>query len=569
MRVLTTDLPCGIEVDAHTDHSDAVIDDAAATVYRARRIITIDPVRPYATHVAVADGRIVAVGAELDMPSGSRADDRFADAVLLPGLIEGHSHADAGGRWDICFLGYFDRTGPNGERRTGARSIDEAVALLAKHAATDATNDEVVVGWGFDPIYFDRRIDRHDLDAVSSERPVAVLHASGHILSVNTRALERLRLFSSDVTTPASPRGPDGMPTGELKGMEMAFPSMARLGISSRLNGVDDRALRNFAKSCTNAGVTTATDLATILAPATVDTMLTASAGSDWPIRLLPALVMNGGDVEELIARAVKVRAQSNDGLQFGMLKIVLDGSIQGFSARLRSGTYANGAPNGLWYVPPERVRSVLDAAFREDLQVHIHTNGDEASELALDVLADALAATPAPNHRTTLQHAQLVDDGLLRRAKALGVGVNLFVNHVYYWGEQHAAHTVGEARAATMNPVRSAIDLGVPVTIHSDEPVTPIGPLFGAWCAVNRLTAAGRVLGPDQRISVPEALYAITMGAAASLRLEHDVGSIAFGKRADFAVLADDPLGVDPLSLRDIGVLGTVSRGRWFAAAT
>ncbi|MFZ4759530.1 MAG: amidohydrolase family protein, partial [Burkholderiaceae bacterium] len=150
---------------------------------------------------------------------------------------------------------------------------------------------------------------------------------------------------------------------------------------------------------------------------------------------------------------------------------------------------------------------------------------------------------------------------------KALGMCANFFANHHFYWGDAHYATTVGPDRAERMNPCRSAQEIGVPYTIHSDAPVTPLGPLHVAWCAVNRLTASGRQLGAFERISVEDALRAVTLGAAWTLHLDGEVGSIECGKHADFAVLEDDPLEVAPERLKDVGVWGTVQGGRVFAA--
>ncbi|MCB0957844.1 MAG: amidohydrolase family protein, partial [Ilumatobacter sp.] len=136
-----------------------------------------------------------------------------------------------------------------------------------------------------------------------------------------------------------------------------------------------------------------------------------------------------------------------------------------------------------------------------------------------------------------------------------------------FYWGEAHAAMTIGEERAAGMDACATALRLGVPLSIHSDEPVTPIAPLFAMWCAVNRLTHEGRVLGPQERITPEQALHAVTMGPAISLGLDGEIGSLAVGKRADIAVLADDPLSVAPEAIRDIAVWGTVTGGRVFPA--
>ena len=144
---------------------------------------------------------------------------------------------------------------------------------------------------------------------------------------------------------------------------------------------------------------------------------------------------------------------------------------------------------------------------------------------------------------------------------------VNLFANHHFYWGDEHYALTVGPERAERMNACRTALDAGVPMTIHSDAPVTPLGPLFTASTAATRLTASGRVQGAAQRISVDEALYAITMGAAITMKMDDRIGSIEVGKRADFAVLEDDPAEATAEGLKDLRVWGTVQGGRIFAA--
>ena len=145
---------------------------------------------------------------------------------------------------------------------------------------------------------------------------------------------------------------------------------------------------------------------------------------------------------------------------------------------------------------------------------------------------------------------------------------VNLFANHHFYWGDEHYNLTVGPERATRMNACASALENGVPMAIHSDAPITPLGPLFTAWAAVNRLTVSGRTQGEAEKISVADALYAITLGAAYTLKLDGEVGSIETGKHADFAILEDDPESVAPGDLKDIGVWGTVQAGRIFQAS-
>jgi hypothetical protein len=250
-----------------------------------------------------------------------------------------------------------------------------------------------------------------------------------------------------------------------------------------------------------------------------------------------------------------------------GLVKIHADGSIQGFTARLRWPGYYNGAPNGLWYATPEQMQEIYALALEHDLLVHTHTNGDEATALMLDTFERALHQVPRPDHRFTLQHCQMADAAQFRRMKKLGVCVNLFSNHHFYWGDQHYEKTVGPERAMRMNACATALREGVPLAIHSDAPVTPLGPFFTAWCAVNRLTPSGRTLGEAEKIGVEDALRTITLGAAYTLKLDDEVGSIEAGKRADFAVLEDDPTTTGGGALKDVRIWGTVQAGRIFAA--
>ena len=316
------------------------------------------------------------------------------------------------------------------------------------------------------------------------------------------------------------------------------------------------------------AGVTTVTDLAARLNDEAVSMMLEVTGRDSFPVRLVPARFFHGVQPGELIDHAEQSKEMSTDRLRLGITKIVADGSIQGFSARLRQPGYYNGTPNGLWYVAPEQVYEILSGALKRGVQVHIHTNGDEATELVLMKMEEALSANPSFDHRFTLQHCQLADEAQFKKMGKLGMCVNLFANHHFYWGDEHYRLTVGPERAERMNACATALACGVPMSIHSDAPITPLAPLFTAWCAVNRLTASGRVLGESQKIGVEDALRAVTLGAAYTLNLDGEIGSIEAGKRADFAVLDDDPMSVDPTKLKDIGVVGTVQGGRVFAVS-
>jgi predicted amidohydrolase YtcJ len=545
---------------------------APFVLYRARIVRTMDPARPEATHVAVRDGRVLGVGDRETLAAWGphRLDERFADHVLLPGFVEGHSHLMEGALWRHVYCGRFDRMDPDGRIWPGVDSIDGVIGRLREALATHDPARGPLIGWGFDPIYFGgRRCTRHDLDRVSAERPVLLSHASLHILNANSPALALGGLLRTGVEHPGVPLGDDGLPAGELKGPDAMMPVASRGGLDRVLLAGDAAAIRAFGRLCVRTGVTTATDLASPLPDDALETLAAITGEDGYPVRLVPLLRLMGQPVPAAIERALALRAHTTDRLRLGRIKAVLDGSIQGFSARLRWPGYLDGVPNGLWYLPPETLRAAYRQALAAGVQIHTHTNGDEATELALDCLQDALRAHPSPDHRFVLQHCQLADAAQFGRMKALGVSVNLFSNHHYHWGDQHRARTVGPDRAERMNACATALRTGVPFAIHSDAPVTPLAPLFTAWCAVNRLTASGRTLGAHERIGVADALRAVTLGAAHTLHLDGEVGSIECGKRADFAVLEDDPMGVAPEHLKDVKVWGTVQDGRVFQAAT
>ena len=541
------------------------------TIYAARKIITMNPARPEASHVAVRDGRILGAGTlkELEGWGAYELDERFADKVLMPGMVEGHAHTMEGTLWRNVYVGYFDRMDPDGTVWPGLKSIDAVLARLAEAEAVLSDPEAPLSAWQLDPIYMDnQRVNRAQLDAVSATRPIGVLHASVHIMNVNTRALELAGLMRKGIEHPGIPLGEDGYPTGELKGPEVMGQVGAHVGYAQALTDCDEPGLRAFAKLCVRQGVTTVTDLAAGLSPESVEMMLRVTGEERYPARVVPLRYFMGLSPADLVAEVVRLREMSTDRLRMGRIKVVADGSIQGFSARMRWPGYYNGAPNGMWYIAPEQMEEIFERALEAGVQIHTHTNGDQATELALEKMEAALARHPRRDHRFTLQHCQLADAAQFRKIAALGMCVNLFANHHFYWGDAHYNLTVGPERAERMNACRTALETGVPMAMHSDAPITPLAPLFTAWCAVNRLTASGRVQGEAERISVDEALYAVTLGAAYTLHLDGEVGSIETGKRADFAVLEEDPTAVDDMALKDVPVWGTVQGGRVFAAS-
>jgi predicted amidohydrolase YtcJ len=517
---------------------------ADTVVYRASKIITMDPTLPEATHVAVRDGLVLAVGdADCAGPWGNfRRDDRYRDGVLLPGFVEGHAHMMTGAMWNCTYAGHQDRIDPDGRKWHGMTDIAAVMAGL-KGALASLPDDKPLVAWGFDPIFLPtERLNRRHLDDVSADRPIVVMHSNFHLMTVNSPTLA-IAGYDRNTNAVGVARFDDGEPNGELQEMAAMFPVMRRLGVDFRALARAESAMWGFAKSAMRVGVTTSTDLLNELPDEDIARLAAATAGDDFQLRIVPAL--NGmTQAPEVVARRVaQLRKRSSDKLRLGAVKLMADGSIQGYTGRLKWPGYLMGHPNGIWNTPPDLLKEQIVCLHREGVQMHIHVNGDEASEAALDA----------------------IEESQFRRMAALGLCVNLFANHIWYFGDQHYERTVGPDRAMRLDACGSALRHGVPLAIHSDSPVTPMGPLHVAWCAANRLTPSGRVLGEDQKISVEAALRAITLGAAFTLKLDSEIGSIETGKKADFSVLQKDPLAVPAVELKDVPVLGTVVGGHHF----
>ena len=544
-------------------------------IYRARVVRTMNPAKPTGDAIAVRDGKILGVGTveELAAWGDHTVDDSFADKVLMPGFVESHCHAMSGGMWLHPYVGFFDRRSPDGRLWRGCGKIDEVVdrvsEINAQMAADGIPEDQPLIAWGVDPLYFDgERMYREHLDRASETRPIFLHHASGHLATVNTAMLDASGI-TAETPTPGIPLGADGVPNGELQEpAAMRLAGSAFDGLMAGMGSPDS--LWRYAFEARNCGVTTVTDLGGMaLTEQRLSGWEEVTADPDFPMRAMLAVspeftgATDHGDLADQVADKV---ADSADKLHFGIIKLVLDGSIQGFTARLNWPYYINppegAAENGIWLMPPDQMAEIVTEYHRRGLTVHCHCNGDQATEVFVDAVEAALENHPRFDTRHTVQHCQLTTKAQYRKMAALGMCANIFSNHIWYWGDQHRDFTVGHERARGMDACATALREGVSFSIHSDSPVTPMGHLHTAWCAVNRITPDGDVLGEDEQISVHDAMYACTIGGAHQIKMDHLIGSLEAGKLADFAVLEDDPYEVDPVELKNIEVWGTVVGG-------
>ncbi len=542
---------------------------AETVVYPARSIVTMDPSQPVAEAVAVRDGRVLAVGTmdECARWGDHTVDGSFADRVLVPGMIEAHAHVLEGVFSLLPYAGWFDRRRPDGTTVVGIRTYDDLVVSLRAEAEALSDPDQALVVGGFDPIYFtgEERLSRRHLDQVSTTRPVFVLHASAHLATVNSAML-----VQSDITaatpTPGVHLGADGEPSGELH--EMPAIALAASGVAVLLETMGDpEAIRALGRMARNEGVTVVTDLgASGAMNAGSQDLWRSVVDAEFPTRIhqyhLPAPLGGSGDWEAAAEQVSLLMTENTPHLATRGVKFVLDGSIQGWTAAMGWPGYFTGTDHGQLLLPPEQLVEAMRPFHQRRINVHTHCNGDLTIDLFIDAVEDLLLEFPWLDHRHTVQHCQLTNAAQYRRMAKLGMCANIFANHLWYWGDQHHDLTVGPERARKMEACATAKREGVRFALHTDANVTPLGHRHSMWCAVNRVTPSGRVLGEHERISAYDALKAVTLDAAYQQHLDHEMGTIECGKLADFAVLGDSPLDVDPMDIRDIPVWGTVVGG-------
>lgn len=542
-------------------------------VYPARMVRTMDRSRPTAGAIAVLGERVRAVGSleELASYGPVRIDRRYEDSVLLPGFVEAHSHASAGAMWRATYVGYFPQMQPDGRPSAACRTIDEVVAELSRVEATLTDSSAPLLAWGLDPLYFSGdRLDARVLDRVSATRPIFVMHASLHMATINSAAIVGDHI-AQQTMTPGVMTDSSGRPTGELQELKaLGLTSLYRA--FGRRTVTDADAVRAFGAIARNVGATTVTDLASIdpMNDAAVAMWSAVVGDPHFPARVHQFLYAPyARPFPQAAARLVALRARPGTKLRYGGVKLILDGSIQGFTARLQEPGYLGRRANGIWNIDPQTYYEAFKTFHDAGLQIHVHCNGDEASELFCNTLARVLAESPQPGHRHTITHSQMTTPAQYRRLAELGACANIFSNHLWFWGDQHADRTVGIDRASRMDAAATALRSGVPTSLHCDAPVTPLNPLLSAMHAVTRRTPSGRVLGEAERISLDEALRAVTLGGAYLLRADAEVGSLEAGKLADLAVLDTDPydLAEEPERLAEITVRGSMVGGVDFPA--
>lgn len=522
-------------------------------------VLTMDADNTVAQALSVRGALIEATGTNEEIMARAGDDTEVVDlrgATLLPGFIDAHGHFPGSG---LRTIAADLNSPPIGE----LRSIDDVLAVLKTRASNTAPGDWVS-GFGYDDTLLEeqRHPTRAELDGVSSEHPVVAMHISGHMLVANSAALA---LVGIDANTP----DPEGGVIGRLPGtMEPngLLEENARLDIMRQMQDLGlietYRLMTAAAEKAAAVGVTT-------VQSGGVSKPL--AAGLKWFSRLgvIPQrLILFPFETDfagSLFNGEYDPADYNSDKLAMGAVKIVADGSIQGYTAYLSAPYFTpyHGDANYLGYptVPREKLFAQVAALHKAGYQIAIHGNGDASIEDILDAFEAAQAAHPIDDPRMILIHAQMAREDQIARMKALGVTPSFFTAHTWYWGDRHRDKFLGPERAADISPSRWALDRGLRFSSHLDTPVTPLLPLQAVWSQVHRITYGGAVLGPEQRIGVMQALRAVTIDAAWQVFQDGNRGSLEAGKYADLVMLSGNPLD-EPMAMRELEVQRTVVGG-------
>ena len=535
----------------------------AERIFRGGPIVTVNRVRPAAEAVAVAGGRIVAVGDEADvmrlaMPTTELVE--LAGRTLVPGFIDGHSHFFCCVDVQVQALCASPPAGP-------CTSVADVIAQLKKLQERRRIGPGAfVIGYGYDPdLLAERRPPtRRELDAAFPDNPAFIIHVSGHGAMLNSKALAR---FNVTAATPTPAGGVIGREPGSQEPTGLLFET-AFLPIFSQIPSPppDEQIalLQAGQQLYVRAGITTAQEGATNKQQLDLLRIAADRGLLDIDVVALPFVT----EIDAIFGgRPPFTETDYTKRLRIGGVKIVADGSPQGKTAFFTT-PYLTGGPAGQqdWRgepsMPQAELSQLVKRIYDGGAQLFVHCNGDAAIDALLEAHRFAAGDDPARDRRTVAVHAQFIRRDQLEKFRAWSITPSFFTLHCFYFGDTHVANR-GRTQADFISPFRSARALGLRCTNHTDFNVSPLDQLFTIHTAVNRTSRSGSVIGADERATALEALEAITIDGARQYREDHLKGSIEVGKLADLVILSGNPLTAEPSAIQEIRVLETIKEGR------
>ena len=518
-------------------------------------VLTVDDARPTAEALAVADGRILAVGTRSDIAGFIGANTQTVDVgsgCVMPGFIEAHGHPL------MEAIALSDRIVDI--RPVTLRSADDVVAAVHREAAQRGPAGAYLNGW--DPLLQSGLPEATLtwLDDVAPDGPLVIIHNSGHKAYFNSHAAA-LNGLTRDTPDPKGARyGRDA--NGELDGTAEEIGAVFPL-VGGAIKPSDYPAmLRDECARLNRAGLTTCSDMA--FDPAFLP--LIEQLHDELTVRLRTYEVSN----PKMSTAATP--GQGDDMLRQVGIKIWVDGSPWVGNIALSFPYLDTAATRAIGVTPgscgcanytAEQLTEIVGAYFPLGWQMACHVQGDAGIDTILDVYEEALRRNPRDDHRLRLEHVGAIRPEQLQRAADLGVTCSIFVDQIHYWGDVIVDGLFGPERGSRWMPAGSAVATGMRISLHNDPPVTPEEPLRNISVAVTRMAPSGRVLAPEERLTVEQAIRAQTIDAAWQLFSDDVIGSLEVGKYADMVVLSADPRTVPPEQIADLDVRATFLAGR------
>lgn len=538
----------------------------ADTIYHGGDVVTIDDKNPLAEAVAVKEGRILAVGSKVDVLKLKGANTKVVDLggkALLPGFVDAHGH---------CFQTGLQAASANLLPAPDHRvnDIDALQSELKAWAQTaNAKKYGMILGFGYDDAQLSqqRHPTRQDLDEVSGDLPVLIIHQSGHLGVMNTKALELAGINAESKNPPGGVirREADGKtPSGVLE--ETAF-MMAGIKVLPKLGETEFDALAKTGMKLYAANGFTMAQEGRAL-EINDQTWIRLANSKQMLIDVVSYPDMTFSDKPFGLDTPWYSKDLKN-GYRIGGVKLSFDGSPQGKTAFL-SQPYLippHGQPasyRGYPSIEPAEVDRKIAICYERGWQFLAHCNGDAAGDMMLGAIKDARARLGfGSDRRDVMIHCQTVREDQLDAMQEMGVIPSMFGMHCFYWGDWHRDSVLGAERAERISPARSALRRGMIFTQHHDAPVALPNAIRILSSVVTRRTRSGDILGAGQCIPVGPALKSLTLWPAYQHYEEENRGSIEVGKLADFAILDRNPHRVPISELENLRVLETIKEGK------
>lgn len=539
------------------------------TIFFNGDILTMQGKEPtYAEAVVQREGKIIFVGSKAEafkQFEGKAAQYNLEGKTLLPAFVDGHGHMYNVGFVSLCANLLAPPDGPG-------KDIESIVNTLnAFKTSEDGQYLISKLGWITGNGYDDSQLKEgthptaKDLDKVSTDYPVVIVHQSGHLGVINSKAIEMMG-YNAKTKNPEGGnirRDKDGKPNGVLEEaalFNVLFPILGKTD-ADFARKIIDKAQVEYAKN----GYLTVQDGRTTVEQLKVLKIAADSNLFYVDVVAYPDITLGTDYMKEA---QYSPSHQYKNRFRVGGVKLTLDGSPQGKTAWLTQCYHVNpegrdGCYKGYPIMDDNKATEYVEKAFKNKWQILCHCNGDASIDQYINAVDVAEKLYDYTDHRTVLVHGQTLRKDQIPELVRLHMMPSLFPMHTFYWGDWHVASVLGEPRADYISPCRDVIDAGLIITSHHDAPVTFPNSMRVMDATVNRVTRSGKILGPDQRITPYEGLEALTSWAAYQYFEENRKGSIEVGKLADFVILDKNPLKIDPLEIHNINILESIKEGK------